>query len=118
MNDITLRAIGAGTTVLGYAALCAAIFVREKRRQRTTSRAAAALAGDGAETPALVLFASQTGQAEAIAWQTARWLHAAGTPARVMTLDEVGNVAAFMASDLASGVTGTTINLTMGSMDD
>jgi len=37
---------------------------------------------------------------------------------RMMTLDEVGNVAAFMASDLASGVTGTTINLTMGSMDD
>ena len=33
---------------------------------------------------------------------------------RLMTLDEVGNVAAFMASDLASGVTGTTINLTMG----
>lgn len=37
---------------------------------------------------------------------------------RLMTLDEVGNVAAFMASDLASGITGTTINLTMGSMDD
>jgi len=37
---------------------------------------------------------------------------------RLMTLEEVGNVAAFMASDLASGVTGTTINLTMGSMDD
>lgn len=37
---------------------------------------------------------------------------------RLMTLDEVGNVAAFMASDLASGMTGTTINLTMGSMDD
>lgn len=39
-------------------------------------------------------------------------------PRRLMTLDEVGNVAAFMASDLASGMTGTTINLTMGSMDD
>jgi enoyl-[acyl-carrier-protein] reductase (NADH) len=35
-----------------------------------------------------------------------------------MTLEEVGNVAAFMASDLASGITGTTINMTMGSMDD
>jgi NAD(P)-dependent dehydrogenase (short-subunit alcohol dehydrogenase family) len=37
---------------------------------------------------------------------------------RLMTLDEVADVAAFMASDRASGVTGTTINLTMGSMDD
>jgi len=37
---------------------------------------------------------------------------------RMMTLDEVGNTAAFLASDLASGFTGTTVNLTMGSMDD
>jgi len=36
---------------------------------------------------------------------------------RVMTLDEVANMAAFMASDKASGVTGTTVNLTMGSLD-
>jgi NAD(P)-dependent dehydrogenase (short-subunit alcohol dehydrogenase family) len=44
----------------------------------------------------------------------------AGTthPRRVMTLDEVANVAAFMASDNASGMTGTTVNLTMGSLDD
>lgn len=39
-------------------------------------------------------------------------------PGRVMTLDEVANVAAFMASDKASGMTGTTVNLTMGSVDD
>jgi NAD(P)-dependent dehydrogenase (short-subunit alcohol dehydrogenase family) len=37
---------------------------------------------------------------------------------RVMTLDEAANVAAFMASDGASGMTGTTVNLTMGSLDD
>ena len=44
----------------------------------------------------------------------------AGTthPKRVMTLDEVANVAAFVASDKASGLTGTTVNLTMGSLDD
>jgi len=35
-----------------------------------------------------------------------------------MTLDEVANVAAFMASDQAIGMTGTTVNLTMGSVDD
>jgi enoyl-[acyl-carrier-protein] reductase (NADH) len=39
-------------------------------------------------------------------------------PRRLMTLDEVANVAAFMASDKASGMTGTTVNLTMGSLDD
>lgn len=37
---------------------------------------------------------------------------------RVMTLDEVANVAAFMASDKASGLTGTTVNLGMGALDD
>jgi NAD(P)-dependent dehydrogenase (short-subunit alcohol dehydrogenase family) len=44
----------------------------------------------------------------------------AGTshPRRVMTLDEMANVAAFMASDRASGMTGTTVNLTMGALDD
>ena len=39
-------------------------------------------------------------------------------PRRLMTLAEMAAVAAFMASDAASGVTGTTINLTMGSLDD
>jgi NAD(P)-dependent dehydrogenase (short-subunit alcohol dehydrogenase family) len=37
---------------------------------------------------------------------------------RLMTLDEMANMAAFMASDRASGMTGTTVNLTMGSLDD
>jgi hypothetical protein len=35
-----------------------------------------------------------------------------------MTLEEMANTAAFMASDKASGMTGTTVNLTMGSLDD
>jgi NAD(P)-dependent dehydrogenase (short-subunit alcohol dehydrogenase family) len=39
-------------------------------------------------------------------------------PQRVMALDEVANMAVFMASDKASGMTGTTVNLTMGSLDD
>lgn len=39
-------------------------------------------------------------------------------PRRLMTLEEMANVAVFMASDKASGVTGTTVNLTMGSLDD
>jgi NAD(P)-dependent dehydrogenase (short-subunit alcohol dehydrogenase family) len=46
--------------------------------------------------------------------------HLASTthPRRVMTLEEMANVAAFVASDKASGMTGTTVNLTMGSLDD
>jgi NAD(P)-dependent dehydrogenase (short-subunit alcohol dehydrogenase family) len=39
-------------------------------------------------------------------------------PRRLMTLEEMANVAVFMASDRASGMTGTTVNLTMGSLDD
>jgi NAD(P)-dependent dehydrogenase (short-subunit alcohol dehydrogenase family) len=39
-------------------------------------------------------------------------------PRRVQKLEEVANMAAFMASDKASGMTGTTVNLTMGSLDD
>ena len=44
----------------------------------------------------------------------------AGTthPRRVMALDEVANMAAFMASDRASGMTGTTVNLTMGALGE
>jgi NAD(P)-dependent dehydrogenase (short-subunit alcohol dehydrogenase family) len=39
-------------------------------------------------------------------------------PRRLMALEELANVAVFMASDKASGMTGTTVNLTMGSLDD
>ena len=37
---------------------------------------------------------------------------------RLSTLAEVANVAAFLASDEASGITGTIVNLSMGSLDD
>jgi len=39
-------------------------------------------------------------------------------PRRLMTLDEMANMAVVLASDKASGMTGTTVNLTMGSLDD
>jgi enoyl-[acyl-carrier-protein] reductase (NADH) len=35
-----------------------------------------------------------------------------------MTLEEVANMAVLMASEKASGMTGTIVNLTMGSLDD
>ena len=37
---------------------------------------------------------------------------------RNMTLEEMANAAVFMASDKASGMTGTTVNLTPGSVAD
>ena len=37
---------------------------------------------------------------------------------RLMTLAEMANIAVFMASDQASGMTGTIVNMTMGSLDD
>jgi len=44
----------------------------------------------------------------------ANWSH----PKRVMALTEVGHAAVFAASDRASGLTGTTLNLTMGGVAD
>jgi NAD(P)-dependent dehydrogenase (short-subunit alcohol dehydrogenase family) len=44
----------------------------------------------------------------------ANWSH----PKRVMTLQEVANAAVFVASDKASGLMGTTLNLTMGGVPD
>jgi NAD(P)-dependent dehydrogenase (short-subunit alcohol dehydrogenase family) len=39
-------------------------------------------------------------------------------PRRLSTLAELAEVAAFVASERASGMTGTTVNLTMGTLDD
>ena len=49
-------------------------------------------------------------------WQQA--LASRTHPRRLMTLEEMADVAAFVASDKAGGMTGTTVNLTMGSLDD
>jgi enoyl-[acyl-carrier-protein] reductase (NADH) len=52
-------------------------------------------------------------------WDQWQELLASSThPRRLMTLEEVANMAVFLASDQASGMTGTTVNLTMGSLDD
>ncbi|MBO3745789.1 SDR family oxidoreductase [Streptosporangiaceae bacterium NEAU-GS5] len=58
-------------------------------------------------------------KASGMTWEQWEALLASRThPRRLMTLDEVAAVAAFMASDHATGMTGTTVNLTMGSLDD
>jgi NAD(P)-dependent dehydrogenase (short-subunit alcohol dehydrogenase family) len=58
-------------------------------------------------------------KASGMSWEQWQELLAGRThPRRLMTLEEMANVAVFVASDKASGMTGTTINLTMGSLDD
>jgi NAD(P)-dependent dehydrogenase (short-subunit alcohol dehydrogenase family) len=54
-----------------------------------------------------------------LTWEQFQELLASRThPRRLMTLEEMANTAVFLASDRASGMTGTTVNLTMGSLDD
>ena len=58
-------------------------------------------------------------KATGMTWEQWQELLASRTHGRrLMTLEEMANVAAFVASDKASGMTGTTVNLTMGSLDD
>jgi NAD(P)-dependent dehydrogenase (short-subunit alcohol dehydrogenase family) len=58
-------------------------------------------------------------KATGMTWQQWQEFLASRThPRRLMTLEEMANAAVFMASDKASGMTGTTVNLTMGSLDD
>jgi NAD(P)-dependent dehydrogenase (short-subunit alcohol dehydrogenase family) len=58
-------------------------------------------------------------KASGMSWEQWQELLASRThPRRLMTLQELADVAAFLASDRASGMTGTTVNLTMGSLDD
>ncbi len=89
MNELASRAAGAAAMLLGYALLCAAVFARERRRRQAALQAGRTLAQIGPQPAVLVAFASQTGQAEAIAWRTARSLHAAGEAVRVLALDQV-----------------------------
>ncbi|WP_447743023.1 sulfite reductase subunit alpha [Variovorax boronicumulans] len=112
MTETLWRALGASATVVAYAALCLGIYARQRRLHATAAREAAALsAGDGAQaSPTLVLFASQTGQAETIAWQTARRLRTAGTAVRVMALNALDSAtlasarrALFVASTYGEG---------------
>jgi NAD(P)-dependent dehydrogenase (short-subunit alcohol dehydrogenase family) len=58
-------------------------------------------------------------KASGMTWEQWQEFLASRTHARrLMTLEEMANMAVFMASDKASGMTGTTVNLTMGSLDD
>jgi len=107
----TLRLLGAAAVLLAYAALCAFIYRAERSKRENSEQAAAALgAATEGVTPILVAFASQTGFAEQLAWQSARLLHTAGVPVRVLplgqlTLDELARAerALFIVSTSGEG---------------
>lgn len=77
--------------LLAYAAMCGWVLWRHRRAQQARSRQQGSLANAAAGTEAtLVAYASQTGQAEQLAWRTAELLHLAGASVRVCALDDVG----------------------------
>ena len=58
-------------------------------------------------------------RASGMTWQEWQEFLASRTHARrLMTLEEIATMAVLMASEKASGMTGTIVNLTMGSLDD
>ncbi|MBW8303461.1 MAG: flavodoxin domain-containing protein, partial [Brevundimonas sp.] len=63
-------------------------WTRARARRSAVARAAAFAPAEGAEA-LLVAFASQTGQAEELAWMTASGLSEAGVPARVARLGDL-----------------------------
>lgn len=83
-------------TVAAYGLLCATVARRHRRQQQAAQRRVAALLPATPGVPAWwVTYASQTGQAEELALQTAQVLHTAGVPVRLAPLGQIS------AADLA-----------------
>lgn len=88
---------GALALVLGYVGLCSGVawrlrqqrqaLLRERQSLQQAGAAGAAATGQGAAV--LVVYASQTGQAEALARDTARSLHAGGCPVQLVPVQEL-----------------------------
>ena len=71
------------------------------------------------ETPTIRDAFEPRREASEMTWEQWQEMLASRThPRRLMTLEEVANLAVFMASDKASGMTGTTVNLTLGRLSD
>ncbi len=86
----TPRLLAALLTITLYLLMCGLIVYRQWRRRQQAARDAAALTPALAGTASwLVCHATQTGNAEQLAWQTARMLHTAGVPARIVPLAQL-----------------------------
>ena len=84
-HDTTRLALLA-TLSLSYAGVCLAPWLRARAKRRASAAARAALANNPAW---LVAYASQTGNAEELATQTAQSLQLAGIPVRLCALAEL-----------------------------
>ena len=84
------RWTAAAALVALYAALCAAVGWRERRKHQAAQAQAASLAAAREGLQALlVVYASQTGQAQELAEETARLLHAAGEPVQLCPVHQL-----------------------------
>jgi sulfite reductase (NADPH) flavoprotein alpha-component len=84
-NDPSRLMMVAGMSV-GYALVCLAPFLRTRRKRQAAARAKA----EAAASPGwIVTYASQTGNADELAQQTAATLKLAGIPARLCELSEL-----------------------------
>jgi sulfite reductase (NADPH) flavoprotein alpha-component len=103
------RLISASAVILVYLAFCGAILGAHRRKQRRAAQAAASLMEDAPAGGAsvLVAFASQTGFAEQLAWQTATSLKAAGMAVRVASLAQL-DAAALASAGCALFIVSTT----------
>lgn len=82
-----LRIAAAVVALLLWTGLCLCIAWRRRRERRQVAQEHAIPAlPEALGAPWLIAFASQTGTAEALAWQTAKSLHAAGIAAQVAGL--------------------------------
>lgn len=82
------RALRAAAVIVAWLVLCALIFLSRRRRLRREALAAAGMLrqAGSATAPMLLSYASQTGFAQRVAWQTATALQAAGVPVRLQPL--------------------------------
>ena len=90
MTADPVRWLAAGAAVVLWLMVVAAVAWSRVRARRTAAARASGLAPAGGAEPLLVAFASQTGQAEALAWTTAASLSEAGATARVALLADLG----------------------------
>lgn len=104
-----LRWAYACALLLGYALLCAAIY-RQQRRARQQAAAQAAQLASSTGRPILLAYASQTGQAQALAEHCAQQLHAAGWAVALQPLNrttpeqlQAATHAVFIASTYGEG---------------
>lgn len=88
---VTPARLGAAAALVGaYTALCAAIAWRARRQQRAAAQARNHWRGDGSHSvTTLVVYASQTGHAQALAQTTAHALRAARQAVQYLPIEQV-----------------------------